>query len=445
MRTHQYICKRGLFYRERDRRTTEYINGQTGDTHYIRIGVGNDAATSSAGQFLILSLANLLARVHREIIFIVEQPATELTASVPFARPSLGDTLIKTCKEIDPWGSFTIRTQRPQAPGISIGIGEDPGLGFDWYLGADRALAYLQKEPCPLATSIRGTLRGCALAACLGAAAVFRETLGMTVVPRVLSAWNLREGSKATPGPDDLELLDMGSVLLVGAGAVGSALAYWLYSMGVGGRWTTLDKDHIELHNTNRCMLFTARDAGWPEGIRSGQGKQKIDVVAEYLPGCSYPEWYHEARITRNEFDLILVLANDHDVRTRVAQRLAPVVLHATTGTAWLSQLHRHIAGRDDCIRCRTHDIRPGTFACSTGPAPISAVKASEDRALPFLSAASGLMLATALQRHQVSELQEDPWNDWRWDFASAYKMSSGGQRQCTDSCPIVGSIPAFQ
>jgi len=444
MNTDRYINERCLFYQERDRRTVEYVNGQIEDTHPIWVGVGNDAASSSAGQFLILSLANLLARVHREIIFLLEQPAAKLTASVPLARPSLGNTLIRTCREIDPWGCYTIQTQRPKAPGISIGIGEDAGPGFDWYLGADRALAYLKEEPCLLATGFRGTLRGCALAACLGAAAVFKATLGKTVVPRVLSAWSLREGAGAAPGPEDLERLDVGSVLLVGAGAVGSALAYWLYSMGVGGKWTTLDKDHIELHNTNRCMLFTVRDAGWPRGLQSGRGRRKIDIVAEYLPGFSYPEWYHEARVTANEFDLILVLANGCDVRTRVAQRDAPVVLHATTGANWLSQLHRHFAGRDDCIRCRTNDIRHGSFACSTGSAPTPATQSSGDRALPFLSAASGLMLATALQRFQVSELQEDPWNDWRWDFYSDHKMSTGGQRQCTDSCPITGPTPDF-
>lgn len=444
MNTDQHISERCVFYQERDQRTLEYINGQIDDTHSIWIGVGNDAANSSAGQFLILSLANQLARVHREIVFLLEQPAAKLIATVPFARPSLGNTLIRTCRGIDPWGCYTIQTRRPKALGISIGIGEDAGPDFDWYLGADRALAYLKREPCLLATGLRGTLRGCALAACLGAAAVFKASLGMTVVPRVLSAWNLREGTEAAPGPDDLERLEVGSVLLVGAGAVGSALAYWLHSMGVGGKWTTLDKDRIDLHNTNRCMLFTARDAGWPGGIRSGHRRRKIDVVAEFLPGFSYPEWYHNARVTANEFDLVLVLANDYDVRTRVANRGAPVVLHATTGVTWLSQLHRHIAGLDDCIRCRTNDIRHGGFACSTGSASTPATQSSEDRALPFLSAASGLMLATALQRFQISELQEDPWNDWRWDFDSTYQMSRGGRRKCTDNCPIMRFIPVF-
>ena len=250
---------------------------------------------------------------------------------------------------------------------------------------------------------------------------------------------------EAAPGPDDLERLDVGSVLLVGAGAVGSALAYWLYSMGVGGEWTALDADHIKLYNTNRGMLFTARDAGWPSGIQYGQERRKIDVVADYLPGRSYPEWYHKAQVTAKKFDLILVLANEYDVRTRVAQRSAPAVLHATTGATRLSQLHRHIADRDDCIRCRTNDIHQGKFACSTVSTSTSTAQSSGDRALPFLSAASGLMLAMALQRFQVSELQQDPWNDWRWDFASNHKMSRGGQRQCTDDCPIMGFMSVFQ
>jgi hypothetical protein len=62
-----------------------------------------------------------------------------------------------------------------------------------------------------------------------------------------------------------------------------------------------------------------------------------------------------------------------------------------------LSQLHRHIAGIDDCVFCRAGEILPVTFGCSTSEV-VNPVGQRSDAALPFLSAASGLMLATLLQ-----------------------------------------------
>lgn len=425
------------FYHERDRRTEEYIGGQVEDACAICVSIDEAAASTPAGQLLLLGLANQLVRVHRRIVFVLQRPGIRLAARVPFAVPTLGETLLKTCSEIDPWGCFSVQAQPPTAVSVAVGIGEGVGSGYDWYLGADRALAYLDQRACPLRADYPGTLRGSALASCLGAAAVFRGHLGMDVAPRTLSAWNLREGALATPGPDDLAMLNVGRALMVGAGAIGSALAYWLYAMGVGGEWVTLDKDRVELHNTNRGLLFTASDAGWPGGWPVGEGGFKSNIISAYLPGDAVVGWYHETEETKALYDVILALANEHDVRTQIAQRNAPVVLHATTGSTWLSQLHRHIAGRDDCIRCRTRDVLQARFACSTAPVAVEAGQPSRDAALPFLSAASGLMLATALQRLQAGELHDNPWNDWRWDFASTHKMSTGGRRRCLSGCCI--------
>jgi hypothetical protein len=46
------------------------------------------------------------------------------------------------------------------------------------------------------------------------------------------------------------------------------------------------------------------------------------------------------------------------------------------------------------------------------------------------------MTLATALQRLESGELASDTRNDWRWDFASDYRMTSGRHRPCADGCP---------
>src|SRR5579862_6326276 len=62
----------------------------------------------------------------------------------------------------------------------------------------------------------------------------------------------------------------------------------------------------------------------------------------------------------------------------------------------------------------------------STGQCSASEVlvpgESKSDAALPFLSAASGLMLATALQRLELSNFANQDRNGWRWDFDSKHR-----------------------
>jgi hypothetical protein len=187
--------------------------------------------------------------------------------------------------------------------------------------------------------------------------------------------------------------------------------------------------DRVKLHNTNRSLLFLPRHAGW----RGSSIEFKANILASVLPDAlPFTAWYDVCQeIADRQFDVILCLANERDVRTIVAQRLSTVVLHATTGRDWLSILHRHIAGKDDCIRCRTRDMRTPDFECSTAKIRNAEGGRSQDASLPFLSAASGLMLATALQKLQMGTLDRETLNEWHWDFASSFRIAKCGQRQC--------------
>jgi len=423
------------FHRLRDRRTVEYTEHLgVADVSGAPVHVAIDAvaAAGAAGQLALLGLANQLARVHRRITFAVPDPGVPLVVRTPFGGAALGDALLATATAIDPCGTFRLGT-RPEGHVISIGLGAHVGEEFDWYLGADRAIAYLSRMPVGFTPSA-ATLRGAALASCLGAAAVFRTQLGLAVVPRTLSAWNYAEGARAAPGPDTLEPLDVGRVLVVGAGAVGAGLAYWLHAFGVAGDWTVVDKDAVELHNTNRGLVFSAAHADWPH-LRPDEAARKAQVVATVIPGArAFVGWYDDCGAVKEKYDVILGLANDRNVRHLIAARNATVTLHATTGANWLSQLHRHIAGRDDCIWCRAGEVQTPLLGCSSGKVE-QPDGTSSDAALPFLSAASGLMLATALQRLQHGELEVGARNDWRWDFDSPFRMASSGARLCRDDC----------
>lgn len=401
----------------------------------VHVSIGPDAASTRAGQVAAVSLVNLLARVHRRITFDLAPGDMPLLVGQRESAETLAEHLLSTMRGIDPFGSFT-QADSFSSGILSIGLGEQCNAACTWCIGARNSIAFLDKHPQTFAKS-DGSVRGAALASCLGSAALFRAQLGLETVPRVLSAWNYEEEEHAEEGPESLETLNVGRVLVVGAGAVGSCLTYWLELFGCAGDWVVVDKDEVEMHNLNRSLLFTAVDAGWPDGTP----QNKCDVIARALSIVTpVHEWYDEfAAHDQSEFDVVLCLANERGVRHTLSCRNYSVLLHATTGTNWLSQLHRHIPGVDDCAFCRVGEIVPVKFGCSTGEVVSSSGERS-DAALPFLSASSGLMLATLLQRLQAGVLASMNVNEWRWDFDSLYKLAGRAKHACSEGCSRVSA-----
>ena len=109
--------------------------------------------------------------------------------------------------------------------------------------------------------------------------------------------------------------------------------------------WTVVDRDTIKLHNTNRNLLFFPDDAGWLDKTPQAKVYTQKQYLPEINPVC---EWYAQSSEAKQQFDTVLVLANERDVRTVVSHRNDPIQLQATTGRSWNSQLHRHIAELDD-------------------------------------------------------------------------------------------------
>lgn len=429
------------FYRLRDQRSAQYLDTPLVDLRPVLVHIAQDAARSGAGQLLLLALVNQLARVHRRIQVVVSDAATPLAVRTPIAGSDLGDCVRRTLYAINPCGEFAVTATPIEEPDarspIRIGIGAVDEVGYNWYLGVDRAIAIVARRPTAVIDTM-SSMRGAALAACLGAAAVLRTQLGRPFRERRVSAWNFAEDERADAGPDTLLPVDVGRVLMVGAGAVGAALAYWLHVFGVDAReWFVVEKDVVELHSTNRGLVFTPADTAWPMGPARG----KAAIVANALGATAIPHWYHEwpDRPTAS-FDVVLALANDYGVRAQLAHVNAVVSLQATTSDQWQSQLHRHVLGRDDCIHCRTgHLSSPARDASALACASVILDEEPESRndaALPFLSAGSGLMLAIALQRLMHGDLDASAHNRWAWDFESQHRfLVPPGACACADGC----------
>src|SRR5205807_338072 len=138
------------------------------------------------------------------------------------------------------------------------------------------------------------TVVGASAASCLGAAALTQMSLGRTVGPRMISLWELAQGDVSRGPGESVVPLDLGSVAVVGAGAVASALAYWTSYIGVVGDWVFVDGDIVALHNTNRSVGLFARHAGWVDGEPGGDVSTKAIVTGELVGARHYPGWYED-------------------------------------------------------------------------------------------------------------------------------------------------------
>lgn len=367
----------------------------------------------------VLALVDLLARVHRHLDLRIAD------ALLPDGT-LLADAATDVARSINPY--IVIGPANGESP--SIGIGSDVSQ-CTWHLGALGWVATLDRDPADV-TGEALTIWGAMLAACLGSAAMYWHVHDRDLTPTRLSLWDLADGD----GPDLTGPLDVGDVAVIGAGAVGAALAYWLRVIGVMGRWVYVDRDVVELHNTNRSMGYTAADAGWPDSV----GHPKAQAAASVLGVDHFEGWYHEWMATGPARpDLMISLANGTGVRHVIGQRSEPILLHASTSRDCTAELHRHRPGVDQCITCRFPDPGEPVFECSTAPEPVTTdTEESRDAALPFLSATAGLMLAAALIQLPDGPLLTGHTNHWRVHLEPTARVVQAAHWNCSDTCVSV-------
>ncbi|CCH75152.1 hypothetical protein BN11_520027 [Nostocoides australiense Ben110] len=380
------------FYAARDRRTLQYGATEAALSRPVSLSIQAEIATTPSGRTALLALVDMLFRVHRNIRLDLHQAntaASDQLEELAFAAAAAIDPFQNPRREpID--GELRLHlTTNPETSDADV-VGTWSGGRGEVHIHGARP-----EVPASAPHGDDGDLLGAATAACLAAATTFALVHDREPSP---AAINLLTRTSDVGATEDTAVgpIDAGNVDVIGGGAVGHALTYWANVFNVAGRWEVIDGDDAEIHNTNRCMGMTVADAGWPDGLPTGQPSKKAASAARNCGAAPIPFWYHDLPVGRSRPDLVLVLANEHGIRETVAQSGEPLLLHATTSPNWTAELHRHVPGRDDCPACRIPSKTQATFLCSEGPANPSD-QDSDDAALPFLSATAGLMLCTAL------------------------------------------------
>jgi hypothetical protein len=336
----------------------------------------------------------------------------------------------------DPFGDFRLAQQSISAdmvvrfggPHDNAARGRQIIVGYSGW----RAFVSGQGDACPFAPPSSGVhAAGAELAACLAGAAAFRfwverSTLG--IAPFQMDLLTLTGSAAFAPGSPLVANSERPafSILMVGAGSVGSSAAYFLPRLGFGGHLDVVDHDRAEVENLDRSPVFTLDDVAHP----------KVAAIVEHLRGrglsaIGYPIRWSEF-VTQHPnllrtHDVWLPLANEYGVRRSIQSNYPPVSFQASTGRNWGVQFGRHIPFVDDCQLDRFPDEPVAPLVCGNGVLPADSGQ-QIDAALPFTSFTAGLLVAAAVVRMSLGRLCSGP-NAALLSFAPKFDLLSYSRR----------------
>lgn len=149
------------------------------------------------------------------------------------------------------------------------------------------------------------------------------------------------------------------SVLLVGAGGLGSPVAFYLAAAGVG-RIGLIDADIVGLSNLQRQILHTVPDLGRPKVISAGEKLKALnpDLVLEL---------HQELFDTRTaadlvpNYDFVIDCTDNFPARYVINETCLRAGKPFVYGgvLAWAGQMFTVLPGRGPCFRCIFRDDPP--------------------------------------------------------------------------------------
>jgi hypothetical protein len=412
------------FYARRDDRTNRYVGKPTYALKSVMVTADDDALETISGQVLLLVSCNLLSRWCRAAYIDVRDVE-------PYPQLNLGGTsllrnILDQMKDADPFGRVKIVNSSAPPTDLRFHVGStciDGGSRATCVTSTGWQAAVCRSGHVGLNFDQSSNCAGALFAAVLGSAQLFRDAVGMS---GFLADRFLFDGLLLQSMPDSepamihpfVNEFDIGRVLMVGAGSVGSSAGYCMRLLGLRGRLTIVDADIVEVVNFNRSPTFG----------KSYFGLNKASALSKFLEGGpitveSHDLWWKEyagsGAASPGEFDIWLPLANEFGVRPNMAQRVPPLMIQASTSQNWGVNFGRHIPGRDECLIERFAGLPSGSdFMCAAGEITDGAGNKA-DAALPFLSFFAGLLVAVDIVRLGMTGYPQVP-NFGAFDFGGA-------------------------
>jgi molybdopterin/thiamine biosynthesis adenylyltransferase len=221
-------------------------------------------------------------------------------------------------------------------------------------------------------------------------------------------------------GTEGQEKLFRASVLLVGAGGLGSPAAFYLAAAGVG-RIGLVDNDEVSLSNLQRQILHATPDLGRPKVVSAGE---KLKALNPDLQLDLYQTAFRRdnaVNLVKN-YDFIIDCTDNiparHVINEACLKMNKPFVYGGVL--AWAGQVFTVIPGKGPCFRCIFRET-PSPDAPTTSevgvlgavPGVIGVLQAAE--ALRFILGTGELLVGRLLVYDALSAgfyevpMQRDP------------------------------------
>ena len=434
------------FYARRDDRTNrctlrrEYQHTRclvTGDARFLNTRVG---------QTLFVTACNLLSRWCRHVELAVPGEDCHALLNLPCVRePRLYGAVLAMMTDADPFGVFAVVKTPSTNCDIQLHLGPNP-VQYSPHLVCAAANGWLAELATngPISLELKGDNSiGALAAACLSGAQVFKIATTHEPVLRdgVLNLWNLSWSEEGVNTSGDAACEgDVGSIVLIGAGSVGSAAVYSMHMAGITTQVRVIEGDRVKVENFNRSPLFGRQTYGANKGhaLQIALANSSVGIL-EVHEGWwdSYVQQHG-----RPQGDLWLPLANEFGVRWSVQNNYPPVMVHASTGVNWTVNFGRHIPLRDDCMMDRFPDDAPvEAIACATGQVQVRDTRI--DAALPFASLFAGVLIAADILRLTIPGYPHTP-NYSAVDFGGTMESIHSWDRQPRSGCICTKQLPGL-
>lgn len=413
----EFPTEKEQFYRLRDDRTNRYIVSRDYQNVACVVTIEPELMGEYAGQVCLLTTCNLLSRWCRRVCIVLSANPS-LHTSISKQKINIREALLEQMSDADPFGEFVVDHESPKTDrdAIQIHIGDSFEQICSRYVITSAAGWYASvstNRPMLLGISPDENGIGAMAAACLGVAQVFKFAIDypqdLFIRDGIFDLFHQEriEGQNAVvelPYPQDL---DVGRMLMVGAGSIGSASAFAFKLLGVSADLMIVDHDLVKIENFNRSPVFG----------KSSYGTSKASAVARFLEDSSvnatfcagdWNQFLKREGDLKNKFDIWLPLANEMNVRWSMQNNVPPLMIHASTTQNWGVNFGRHIPGSWDCLADRFQEAaNESELSCSTTAIQIGEVEV--DAALPFLSFLGGLFVAADLIKLKLDDYPQTP------------------------------------
>jgi hypothetical protein len=295
--------------------------------------VGGEAVATGVSSHGFLLAANLLARLYPRIVIVAPAEAAACAADeITLINPLADVATTSTVPAATPTLYYESADADARADGVAV-------YARGWNVYVDDA------PPAAAAAAASAAL----LAAVVGVGELFRIVFADDLGDR-------RRGG-AQPGSFNLITLGeaadvpqpgrvhVGEVRLVGAGAIGQAVARTLAAADVGGTLLVVDDESVTLSNLQRYVLTRDSDVG----------AVKVDLLCERLDGGSLDvvplktKWY--AGLVESQLPTLVALDSPDD-RIAVQASLPGPLYNAWTQPADVGWSRHEQFGEDACLAC---------------------------------------------------------------------------------------------